>query len=61
MQCMLVSKIELLATVANWYKCLTIVGKVSTLAIDKDHRFASKYVTVPVCTFLFRWMEENGE
>ena len=30
----------------NWYKSLTIAAKGSILNFDKDHRLASKYVTV---------------
>ena len=37
---------ELLATLVNWYKSLSIAGKGSILNSDKDHRFFSKYVTV---------------
>ena len=39
-------EMELLATLVNWYKLLTIAGKGSILNSDKDHRFASKYVTM---------------
>ena len=36
----------------NWYKSLAIVGKGSILNSDKDHRFASKYVTVALLVTL---------
>ena len=38
---------ELLVTLVNWHKWLTIAGKDSILNSDnKVHRFCSKYVTV---------------
>ena len=39
---------ELLATLVNWYKSLTIAGKGYILNSDKVRRFSSKYVTVPL-------------
>ena len=36
---------EVLATLVNWYKSLTIAGKGSIFNLDKVHRFSSKYVT----------------
>ena len=37
---------ELLATLVNWYKSLTIGEKGSIFNSDKVHKFSSKYVTV---------------